>query len=77
MTPSRSPRRGDPGQGLLGGQPHRAGDDLDRLHGEAALAQAGAVQVEPRDAEPGRDRDRLLGGGQQLVGAVGVGEVAP
>jgi hypothetical protein len=34
------------------------------------------VQVQSRNAELGCDRDRLFGGPEELVGAVGVGEVA-
>ena len=67
---------GHPRQGPLGGEPHRSGDALHRLDRETHAVEAGAVQVEPGDAEPGGDGDRLLGRGQQLIGAIGVGEIA-
>ena len=78
MTPSRSPRRGDAAERPLGGQPHRARSrPRTGPHRQAAVVEAGAVQVEPGDAEPVRrpaiDSRR---GGEQLVGALGVGEVA-
>ena len=39
----------------------------DRLHRQTLAVEPGAVEVEARDAEPLGDRDRLLGGPEQLV----------
>jgi hypothetical protein len=65
---------GEAVQGPGGGEPHRAGDLTDGLDRQALVVQAGAMQVQPRAAEPPGGRDRLPGGTQQFGRAVGVGQ---
>ena len=53
---------GDPAECAPDGEPHGAGYLVDRLHRQAALAEAGAVQVQPWASQPLGHRDRLLRG---------------
>jgi hypothetical protein len=74
--PGPLPKGGHPLQGARRGQPHGAGDLLHRPHRQPLGVQPGAVQVEPRAAQPPGHGDRLLGRGQQLGGTVVVGQGA-
>jgi hypothetical protein len=68
---------GDPGEGAVRGDPHRAvGLAGHRKDGQAPVVQAGPVQVQSGAAQLFGGLDRLLGGAQQLGRAVLVGQGA-
>jgi hypothetical protein len=57
-------------------EPHRAGDLIGRLDRQAPAVEAGAVQIQARDAETRGNRQGLLGRADEFVGPFIVGKGA-